>query len=34
MYKGQIKDFPTEVVEKMLERQVDQGNKRDVTVSH
>ena len=32
MYKGQIKGFPQEVVEKMLERQVEQGNKRDITV--
>ena len=32
MYKGQIKDFPQEIVEKMLERQVDHGNVRDVSV--
>lgn len=32
MYKGQLKGFPQEVVEKMLERQVEQGNKRDVSV--
>lgn len=32
MYKGQIKGFPQEVVEKMLERQVEQGNERDVSV--
>lgn len=32
MYKGQIKDFPKEVVEKMLERQVEQGNEKDVSV--
>lgn len=32
MYKGQLKGFPTEVVEKMLERQVQQGNERDVSV--
>lgn len=32
MYKGQLKGFPKEVVEKMLERQVEQGNKRDVSV--
>ena len=31
-YKGELKGFPKEVVEKMLERQVDQGNERDVTV--
>ena len=31
-YKGQIKDFPTEIVEKMLDYQVKQGNKRDITV--
>jgi hypothetical protein len=30
MYKGQLEGFPREVVEKMLERQVEQGNKRDV----
>lgn len=31
-YKGELKGFPTKVVEKMLERQVEQGNKRDVSV--
>lgn len=31
-FKGQLEDFPAEVVEKMLERQVAQGNPRDVTV--
>lgn len=31
-YKGEIADFPQEVVEKMLERQVEQGNKRDASV--
>ena len=31
-YKGKIKNFPKEIVEKMLERQVEQDNKRDVTV--
>ena len=31
-YKGQLKNFPTEVVEKMLEHQVSQGNSKDVTV--
>lgn len=29
---GDIKDFPIEVVEKMIERQVEQGNKADVRV--
>ena len=29
---GQIKDFPIEVVQKMIERQVEQGNEDDVTV--
>lgn len=32
VYGGQISDFPIEVVEKMLERQVEQGKKRDVSV--
>jgi len=32
MYKGQIKDFPKEVVDKMLEYQVAQGNPKDVSV--
>ena len=31
-YKGDLKGFPQEVVEKMLERQVGQGNKKDVSV--
>ena len=31
-YKGQLEGFPEEVVDKMLERQVEQGNKRDVSV--
>lgn len=31
-YSGELKGFPTEVVEKMLERQVDQGNKPKVKV--
>lgn len=31
-YKGDLKGFPVEVVEKMLERQVEQGNERDVRV--
>ena len=30
--KGQIKDFPIEVVQKMVEKQVHQGNKADVEV--
>ena len=32
MYKGAIKDFPQEIVEKMLEYQVQQGNQRNVEV--
>ena len=32
MYKGQLEGFPQEVVEKMLDEQVKQGNKRDVSV--
>jgi hypothetical protein len=31
-YKGNIEGFPEEVVWKMLDRQEEQGNKRDVTV--
>jgi|GEM_PF-4747932 len=31
-YKGELKGFPTEVVEKMLERQVEQGNDRNISV--
>jgi hypothetical protein len=31
-YNGDIKGFPEEVVERMLYYQVEQGNKRDVTV--
>jgi hypothetical protein len=31
-YKGELQGFPDEVVNKMLDRQVEQGNKRDVTV--
>jgi len=31
-YKGQLEGFPEEIVEKMLERQVEQGNGRDITV--
>ena len=30
--KGQIKNFPIEVVQKMVEKQVHQGNKADVTI--
>lgn len=29
---GEIKDFPIEIVEKMIERQMEQGNKADVSV--
>ena len=32
MYKGQLEGFPKEVVEWMLDQQVAQGNKRDITV--
>ena len=32
MYKGQLKDFPREIVDKMLEYQVKQGNPRDISV--
>lgn len=31
-YNGDLKGFPTEIVEKMLERQVEQGNPKDVSV--
>ena len=31
-FNGDLKGFPEEVVEKMLERQVEQGNQRDVEV--
>jgi len=31
-YKGEIEGFPTEVVEWMMDNQVKQGNKRDVSV--
>lgn len=31
-FKNDLKGFPVEIVEKMLERQVEQGNKRDVSV--
>jgi len=32
MYKGELAGFPQEIVEKMLEYQVEQGNVRNVTV--
>ena len=32
MYKGQLKGFPREIVERMLECQVEQGNPRDIYV--
>jgi len=31
-YKGQLKGFPKEVVDLMLKRQVEQGNKEDISV--
>lgn len=31
-YKGDLKGFPAEIVEKMLERQEEQGNKRNINV--
>lgn len=31
-YKGGLKDFPSEVVNKMLDRQEEQGNRRNVGV--
>ena len=31
-YKGELKGFPQEIVERMLECQVEQGNKRDVPI--
>ena len=31
-YKGELEGFPQEVVERMLEHQVEQNNKRDVSV--
>lgn len=30
--KGQLEGFPLEIIDKMIERQVEQGNKPDVTV--
>ena len=32
MYKGQLEGFPREIVERMLECQVEQGNEKDVSV--
>lgn len=32
MYKGQLEGFPKEIVERMLECQVEQGNSRDVSI--
>ena len=32
MYKGQLEGFPREIVERMLECQVEQGNPRDVSI--
>ena len=32
MYKGQLEGFPSEIVERMLKYQVEQGNKEDVSV--
>lgn len=32
MYKGQLKGFPREIVERMLKYQVEQGNPRDISV--
>lgn len=32
MYKGQLEGFPTEIVEKMLDYQEQQGNERDISV--
>ena len=32
MYKGDLKGFPKEIVDKMLEYQVKQGNEKDVSV--
>ena len=32
MYKGQLEEFPREIVERMLECQVEQGNPRDVSI--
>ena len=32
MYKGQLEGFPREIVERMLECQVEQGNPKDISV--
>jgi hypothetical protein len=32
MYKGRLKGFPVEVVEKMLEKQIEQGNPKNVAI--
>lgn len=32
MHEGQLEGFPKEVIDKMLERQVEQGNERNVNV--
>jgi len=32
MYKGDLKGFPKEVVEKILEQQVEQGNEKDISI--
>ena len=32
MYKGHLKGFPSEIVEKMMERQEEQGNSKNYTV--
>ena len=32
MYKGQLEGFPKEIVERMLECQVEQGNPKDVSI--
>jgi hypothetical protein len=31
-YKGQLKRFPQEIVKRMLDYQVEQGNRRNVTI--
>lgn len=32
IYKGDLEGFPSEIVKKMLERQVEQGNTRDISI--
>lgn len=32
MYKGDLKEFPREIVERMLKCQIEQGNKEDISV--